>query len=166
MAAGDFNPLSLVGSGIGGIFQYAGAKKQADAQEKAASLQAASAQEALDFTKGQKAKQEVAAAPYLAVGQQAVANLSGAVRPGPSGPPPTPYSTAPGGMPQGQQTGYSTLSMAQSPSAYGFAPKVPAPAAGPAGGGMVTLQAPDGTTRSVPSNLVQSYISRGAKVVG
>lgn len=158
--------IPLITAGVTGGTALAGAAINASGQKTAANDQAAGAQAALDFTKGQKAKQEVAAAPYLAVGQQAVANLPGAVRPGPSGPPPTPYSTAPGGMPQGQQTGYSTLSMAQSPSAYGFAPKAPAPAAGPAGGGMVTLQAPDGTTRAVPSNLVQSYISRGAKVVG
>lgn len=37
---------------------------------------------------------------------------------------------------------------------------------GASGGGGVLLQAPTGETRRVPSNQVQSYVARGAKVIG
>jgi hypothetical protein len=166
MASG-FDPLSLIASPITGAFQYAGAKEQADAQKQAAALQSQYAQEALDFTKGQKAKQEASAAPYLAVGQQAVGALPGAVRPMPTGAPPSPYAVAPGGSSMGQQTGYSTLSMANAPSAYGMAPSASANGvpAGSTAVQMVRLQAPDGSVRQVPSNLVQPFIAKGAKVL-
>ena len=160
--ASNFNPLNLIGSGIGSAFQYAGAKKQADAATHAADLQSQAAQAALEFTKGVKAKQEAAAAPYLSLGQMATGALPGAVRPSPSGQPPLPYGIAPGTSAQSQQTGF-TLPSGPSP-AYGFsayAGGAPTPSAGQ----MVTLQAPDGSTRQVPSNLVQPFLDRGAKVV-
>jgi len=163
--ASNFNPLNLIGSGIGGAFQYAGAKKQADAATHAADLQSQAAQAALEFTKGVKAKQEAAAAPYLSLGQMATGALPGAVRPSPSGAPPTPYGTAPGAMPQGQQTGFSLPSGA--PPAYGFSAYA-TDGGVPAGSTpvrMVQLQAPDGTMRQVPPNLVQPFLDRGAKVV-
>lgn len=165
----DFNPLSLIASPITGAFQYAGAKKQADAATHAADLQAAATQSALDFTKQQKAAQENAAAPYLAAGGNAASHLTGAIRPTPKGAPPSPYSVAPGGMPQGQQqTGYSTSSLnaPASSAAYGFAPSSAAPMAAqplaPQAGQMVTLRAPDGTTKSVSAAVAPAYIAKGA----
>lgn len=144
----------------------------ASAAKNAANIQANSTQQALDFTKAQKAAQENAAAPYLAAGGNAVSHLTGAIRPTPTGAPPSPYSVAPGAMPQGQQTGYSTSSLnaPASSAAYGFAPSSAAPMAAqplaPQAGQMVKLQSPtDGSVRSVPASIAKQYIDRGAKVI-
>lgn len=160
---------------IGAGAKLAGSAIEAHAAGSAADKQAAAAQAALDFTKGQKAKQESAAAPYLAAGGRAVSMLPGAVRPATAGQPPNPYSVAPGTTPTGSQTGYSTLGAASSSPAYGLAsPGSIAPSVGgqsapgvsaPATSGMVLLQAPDGSQRSVPANLAPQYIARGAKQV-
>ncbi len=150
----SFNPLSLVSSGIGGAFQYAAAKKQADAATHAADLQAKSAQEALDYTKGVKAAQTTAFAPYQAVGAQATAALPGAVRPMPQGPP-APYGSQPRAvMPQAQPL--SQLGQPPAPTANPSAPSGP----------MVLLQAPDGSQKQVPQAQAAMYIARGAKQVG
>ena len=172
----NFNPLSLLASPITGAFQLAGAKDQADAAKQAAQLQATAAQNALDWTKQQKAAQLAAYAPYSAVGQQAVAQLPGAVRPMPAGGPPPAYSGPPplAYMGQGGQSGPATyqppsnapLSQIGAPQ-QAIPPTAAAPVAPgtPAGGAMVTLQAPDGTTKQVPQSQAQFYISRGAKQV-
>ncbi len=160
-----FTGAALIGAALattGGA--VAAAKMGSSATKDAANLQADAAQQALDFTKQQKAAQEAHAAPYLALGGQAVANLPGAVRPTPTGGPPMPYGVAPGSMPQGQQTGYSNASMMAPRPAYGNSSGSSlANMGGPpmASAGVVTLQAPDGSTRQVPAaqatQLMQQY---------
>jgi hypothetical protein len=70
MGLSDF--AGPIGSAIGGAFNYAGGKAQADV-----------AQNALDYEKQLKAKQLTAAQPYLSLGQMAVGRLPGFVSPGP-----------------------------------------------------------------------------------
>lgn len=148
---------SLLGPVIGGAV---GAKVTSNASEHAADTQAKAAQEALDFTKAQKAKQEAAYAPYAAVGQQAASTLSGLVRPAPMGGPPAPYASQP--MQGGSPLSMMGQGMMQGPSS----PTMQQPAGATAHGAMVMLQAPDGTQKQVPVSQASFYISRGAKQVG
>lgn len=173
--ASNFNPLSLIASPITGAFQYAGAKKQADAAEQAAQLQATAAQNALDYTKQKQGEQLAAFAPYQAVSQAALAG-----GPPKAGASPTPYNVAPGTLPsaspQPTNGGMPMSAMGGSPSvpqtAFTTPPAAPAgnpPApVGPGGqgGAMVLLQAPDGSTKSVPAAQAQAWIAKGAKRVG
>lgn len=145
------DPLSLIASPITGAFQYAGAKKQADAAKKAAELQAAAAKEALDYTKGVHNAQVAAFQPYQNVSNQALSALPGAVRGTPLAGPPAPYTTQ----------SAATRPMASPLSAMGQ-PAMQAPTAG----AMVLLQAPDGTQKSVPAEQAPMYIARGAKRLG
>ncbi len=130
------DPLSIAGAGIGGAFNYAGAKKQADAIKSASELQANSTKQALDFTKQQYADLQGRLAPYVASGKNANGIMNGLVTA-------SPYAKAlrQPGMP--------------------LAPAAPAPA-----GQMVTLKAPDGTVKAVPSEQAQHYIQLGATQVG
>lgn len=155
-----------------------GATKSAGASTHAADIESAAAQQALDFTKAQKAKQEAAYAPYAAAGAQAASSLPGMVRPMPTGGPPAPYTsqftaTAPArplsamgaapaavGPPPGMMPPAQGMAPAGPPQPGGVAP----PAVGQ--GQMVTMQAPDGTTRPIPKEQVQFYLQKGAKVVG
>ncbi len=143
---------ALAGAGTAGAFGLAGASKSAGAAEHAADLQAKATQEALDFTKAQKAKQEAAAAPYLSLGQMATQNLPGAVRPMPTQGPPSPYTTQP------QATRPMPMSAMGQPSAP--------PLGGIQQQPMVMLEAPNGARKSVPANQADAYIQRGAKRVG
>ncbi len=153
---------ALAAAGTKGAFDAVGASKAANASEYGAQLQAQATQNALDFTKAQKAKQEAAYAPYGAIGQQAVSALPGAIRPNPTqGPPPT-YSGPPplAYMGQGGQPGPATY---QPPS---NAPLSQIGAPQQASGPMVTLQAPDGSQKQVPQSQAQFYIAKGARQIG
>lgn len=124
--------VPLITAGIGGATSAFGAHEQANASENAAALQAQGIQQALDFTKAQKAKQEAAANPYLSLGGMAVGQLPQIAARAPMGGPPAPY-----GAPQ--------QPMAMQPSTLGgMAGGMPQP---PQGGGMITLRGPDGSTR-------------------
>ncbi len=167
-SSSSFNPLSLLAAPITGAFQLAGAKDQADAAKQAAQLQATAAQNALDWTKQQKTAQIAAYAPYAAVGQQAVSQLPGTVRPMPAGGPPPAYSGPPplAYMGQNGQPGPATYTPPPSAplSQIGAPQQASQPAAAPTGA-MVTLQAPDGSTKQVAAQDAAFYISRGAKQV-
>lgn len=149
------DPVSLATAPITGAFQYAGAKKQAEAQTHAADLQAKAAQEALDYTKGQKKLQESAWAPYGAVGSQAASTLPSMIRQSPQMGAPAPYTTQP----------RATMPMQAASSPLGAMGQAPMPQV-PQGGQMVMLQAPDGTQKSVPQDQARYYVSKGAKVIG
>ena len=146
-----FTGGALIGAALAaGGASVAASKIASNASKNASNQAAAGTQAALDFTKDQKAKQEAAAAPYLSLGQMAASRLPGAVRPMPMGGPPMPYTT---------QSAATRPSMPM--SSFG-APNGSQP---PAPGGLVTIQAPDGSTRQVPSSQVQFFVSRGGKVV-
>lgn len=140
---------ALAAAGETGYAAY----ESSSAQKDAANTALQGTQAGLDFLKAQKAKQEAAAAPYLALGQQATSMLPSAVRPSPVGGPPMPYTTQPRAtMPSLPMSGFS-------------APQMPQNAPLAASSGLVTLQAPDGSTRQVPQEQAQFYISRGAKAI-
>lgn len=157
-----------------GTATVVGEKLKANAAQHGSDTQAAAAQEALDFTKAQKAKQEAAYAPYAAVGQQAASTLPGLVRPAPVGGPPLPFASQPrpsGPSMQGSPLSMMGQGMPNQTIGGGLswaAGGTPAPSGQPApqGAQMVLLQAPDGTQKQVPANQAQFYISRGAKQVG
>lgn len=140
--ASNFSPWGLVSSGIGAGFQYAGSKKQAQATE-----------DALNFVKSQKAKQEAAAQPYQNLGGMAVGQLPGIAARPPAGSAPAPYMTQPG---------------AQTPRPMQAAPMnamgAPAAATGAQAGPMVTLKAPDGSTRQFAQGdpKIQQALGMGA----
>ncbi len=149
----SFNPLSLITAPISGAFGLAGSKAQADASKEAARLQAQGVQEGLDFLKGKQAKQETAAQPYLNLGGMAVGRLPQLAASGPSYGAPMPYQTQP---------------RAQMPMAAQPMGAMAQPAAQPQGGGqVVTLRAPDGTTRQFPSGdpRIQQALGLGASQV-
>lgn len=168
--ASDFNPLSLLSSPITGAFDLAGAKDQADAMKQASQLQAQAAQAALQFTEQKQAQAEQQAAPYLALGQQAVTQLPSIARQAPTYGAPAPYTTQP--MATAPMTGSykpqptSLAGMAQ-PIMSGPMQTRPVTAQQvQGGGGAVLMQGPDGSTKQVPAEQVQFWQQRGARIVG
>ncbi len=154
---------TAIGLGLGATGQVIGAK----AANHAADTQAKAAQEALDFAKAQKAKQEAAYAPFGALGQQAVGMLPGLARQAPTQGPPAPYTTQPRATaPMPQQPQGAPMSMmggvgAMAPAMGGqMAPGQPMQQP------MVTLAAPDGSQKQVPASQAPYFISRGAEQVG
>jgi hypothetical protein len=130
----------------------------ANAAKSASQTTAGTAQASLDFLKAQKAKQEAAAAPYLALGNFATTQLpflaarspfqtgaaTGAAPPMSAGPAPA----APGPLP-GVPTGPSAQMLsAPQPPAGGTAPLAQLNAPSPTTGATITLRAPDGSTRN------------------
>lgn len=153
----------LAGAGATTAATVYAAKKSSDAAEHGADTQAAAAQEALDFAKGQKAKQETAYAPFGALGQQAAGMLPGLARQAPTSGPPAAYTTQPRATaPMPQSAPLSQLGGPIGTGQQGLPTMMPTSQAGP----MVRLMAPDGSQRSVPQAQAQMYIAKGAKVIG
>lgn len=121
------NPAAdIIGGGIGGVFNYLGAKKQANAIEDASKLQDKFSNRALDYTIGEKNALTERLRPYVEGGttaSQTAAKLLAA----------SPYVTA--------------------------RPPVAAP--------MITLRAPDGSTKQFASGdpMVALAQQKGATVV-
>ncbi len=163
-----FTGAAIIGAALAaGTATTVAAHEAASGAEGAANINASAAQQALDFTKAQKAKQEAAYAPYAAVGQQAISQLPGAVRPMPTQGPPGAYAGPPplAYMGQGGRPGPATYAPPQNAPLS----QIGAPMAGGTtapGGTMVLLQAPDGSQRSVPQAQAQAYIAKGARVIG
>ncbi len=159
--------LALAGVGAKAATDLAGASKTAGAAEHGADLQAKAAQEALDFTKAQKAKQEAAYVPFGALGQQAALALPGLARQTPSVGAPAPYTTQPRAtMPAQQGAPLSLMGQPQGgPQMPAVQPNRSMMPQGQPSGQMVTLQAPDGTTQAVPVEKAQFYLQRGARRV-
>lgn len=132
---------SLIGAGA----SVAGAALASNASKSAADTQAQSAQKAQDYTNANFQQQQQNFAPYQAMGQKSLGFLGGATAT-PTG------SQAPGfsGQTLGQMANPSTSS--QTPTQ-------------PQTGQMVTIQAPDGTTKQMPMAQAQLFLSRGAKIV-
>ena len=132
------SPLDLIGGGIGGVFNYLGAKKQADAIKQASAQQAQSTQQALDFTKQQYADVTGRLKPYVDSG--ATAN----------------------------QTAMQLLQ--RSPYAAALRPAQafdPQQANGPTTGQLVTLRAPDGSTKQFAAGdpIIAQATAKGAQIV-
>ncbi len=173
-----FTGAAILGAALaGGAATTIAAHENAGAAKTAANDQATAAQNALAFTQSQKAKQEAAAAPYLSLGQMATANLPGAVRPQPAYGAPAPYTTQPNATRPAMSPAAMPLS-AMGAATSGMPPPFPNGQTGQQGqppvmgaspqmnAPMVTLQAPDGSTKQVPQSQAQFYVQRGAKVVG
>lgn len=134
------NPIAdLVGGGIGGVFNYLGAKKQASAMEDAAKLQAEGTQKALDFTKQAYGDTTARLKPYNDAGASA--------------------------------SGFAAKLLGASPYVAAFRPQqqFQAPPAGaPATGQLVTVRAPDGSTKQFPAGdpMIALAQQKGAQIVG
>jgi hypothetical protein len=131
------SPIDLIGGGIGGVFNYLGAKKQADAIKEASAQQAQSTQQALDFTKQQYADVSGRLKPYVDAGStatQAASKLLGA----------SPYLAA-----------LRPPAQFQTPT-------------GPSTGKLITLRAPDGTTKQFAEGdpIIAQAQAKGAQIVG
>lgn len=142
-----FDPASIIAGGVGGVFDYLGAKKQADAIKQASAQQADSTQKALDFTKQQYYDLTGRLSPYVQSGQTAN-NYASALLGN------SPYlkavrGTAPASAPVSVGAGQTPAAAAASP------------------GAMVTLRAPDGSTRQFAANdpIVAKAQAAGAQMV-
>lgn len=160
---------AALGAGIMAGGTTAAAALQSHAAGSAADLQAKAAEDALAFTKQKQAEQQAAFTPYQNLGAQAVGNLPSMARPMPLQWPPAPYTTQPGATRPAMPT---TLSgMGQPLLRSGPGPMVNTQPVGqpvtnsPQQPQMVTLQAPDGTQKSVPADQAAYYIAKGAKQV-
>jgi len=163
----------LIGSAVAGGTAVAGAKIQSNAANKAREQQQAATNQAL-------AVQQEQNAPYLQVGQQAAARLASGQA---MGKPYTQQFGGPGGSngfqafnpqpPPQQGPPQGTLSSLGQPP-QGQMPMGPqqqmpppqGPPQGQQGGGMVKLQAPDGSMSQVPEAMAQQFIQRGARRIG
>lgn len=172
-----FTGAALIGAALastaGGI---AAAKMTSGASKDASKAQADAAQQALDFTKEQKAKQEAAYAPFGALGQQAATMLPGLARQAPTQGPPAPYTTQPQatrpmppppsipqGMPPTASQGAPLSAVGQTtmpmPTAAPLpAQAVPAGAGQPPTGQMVTLRSPDGDVKQFPPEIANKIL--------
>jgi hypothetical protein len=146
------SPIADIASaGIQGAFTAAGNKAQAEA-----------AQKALDFEKAQKAKQEVAAAPYLALGKLATGNLPNLAAGGPTVAAPTAYGThAFSGVSSSLPMSQIARSLPPMSDTTPMSVDTQSPQTQ-----LVMVQAPTGETRRVPVAQAQLYVQRGARIVG
>lgn len=172
--AGVIGKLGGWGSLIGIGSQFAGQylqnrsnnqalDRQIAASERAAEIEAQSQREALDFAKAAYGREQEQLAPYVGAGGAAVSKLSelmGLGTPPPYKPLPVqaPIPAAPGVM-----VGDPRLGALSGVSGPAPTPAVPPTAAN--GGGMVLMQAPDGSRRPVPEALVSQMQSKGAQIV-
>jgi len=147
-------PLAI--SAFSSIF---GAKKQADSAKDAAKLQAASADRAAGVARQVYLDQMRGMEPYAAAGRGAASTLGALMTAG------VPFT------PDRQQ---ALANQHAAPPSWMTSAAPPAPSGGtlgslagmPASGGMVRLQAPDGSVRMVPGDQVGPLLARGARRVG
>jgi len=158
---------ALISAAIAAGGSVGAAALAAHGASSASDEQAQAAQAALDFAKQKQSEQLAQEQPYLALGQQAVAQLPNMVRPMPNYAMPTPYGypqqpTSLSGMNQPLVRGpVQTTQPVAPPVMQGGAPSQ----AAQLNQQTVRLQAPDGSQRDVPVQQAQFYISKGAKRV-
>lgn len=174
----------LIGGLASGAAQVYGAKKGADASKKAAETEGAAAKESLDFLKQKQAEYEAAIQPYrnagasglgmasnlLGIPAPATAGTNAAVNPniprGPFVPPSMPKMTIANGLTPGGSALFAG-GAGRPDATFGGTQPIPgmnAPASN--NSGVILVQAPDGSQRSVPSSLATLMIAKGGKVVG
>ncbi len=139
---------SWLAPAIGVAGNLAGTAIAANTSSSAADKQAAGVQAALDFEKQQYADLTGRLAPYVAAGTSSTDRMAQLL-----------------GLPARAAT-TATAPPTRGPALGNAPPPAPAQPAAPASGGMVTLQAPDGSTKSVPADQVLHYQALGAKVLG
>ncbi len=154
--------VAAVGGSVGGAViashgQTEAAETNAQAAEKAGDKTAQSTREALDFQKQVYGQRQAQLSPYSTIGTGALNQLSSGLGIRPTTPVNVPMTLSNGqpAMPQQGQQGSIGALGAQ-------AAKLPTDASM---GGMVTVKAPTGETRQVPSGLAEFYTARGAQVV-
>ncbi len=132
------------------------AEEQVKAAEKAGDATAQSNRDTLDFQKQVYGQRQAQLSPYSTIGTGALNQLSSGLGIRPTTPVNVPMTLSNGqpAMPQQGQQGSIGALGAQ-------AAKLPTDALG----GMVTVKAPTGETRQVPSGLAEFYTARGAQVV-
>lgn len=165
----------LGAAALGAGTSLIGGKRAADASKKAAQTQRASGDQALALQRDIWQNQQQLMSPFVQGGNQAFANMqrmAGGQGPGPA---PAPPPGAPNGFPSGMVPG--AISLGQAMGGGGMKPPQPgiplgqamgAPMSAPPqemGGGMVTLQMPDGSTQQMPRAAAQPMLMRGAQIV-
>jgi hypothetical protein len=173
--------IPLISAGIAGGTQLIGAHMAAGASKEASKTQAQSDQNSLNFLQQQFQELQRQHAPYVAFGQSALGSLSdllGYPRPPAMAAAPAAPPTAPPMTTGTSATGSGAMATAAQHAAQ-MASGRPAGAMGgaaasasPQGGGamptadaMVTMVAPDGSQRSIPSGMADFYRAKGARVV-
>lgn len=187
MADSGFNPWSLATAPISGAFQYAGAKQQAEAQDRATQAQTQAAQQTLAFQRQQAEtdyqNQEVnrkANYQQFAARDARIGTLGEAVGLSPRRTPAYVPSIDPQYVQQGRAAVTSQPRVGAAPlagidpSAYGSQPQTAAAVTSPpqiggaplqASGPMVRLKSPQGQISAVPQSQVMHYLSLGAQYV-
>lgn len=135
----------------------------ANAAGKASAAQLQATREALAYEKEQKAKYDEQMVPYLQQGRDAlIVNNSF---------PSTPQTVTADMVRQWGGGPSAGPVRAAAPPQQSSAPPSPAPPslasmASQSGGAMVTMQAPNGSTRQIPQSDVQHWLAQGARLVG
>lgn len=153
----------IVGAVSAGASVY-GAKKNADANKEASKTEAESADKALDFSKTVYNERKQQLTPYQEFGARSLGTLGdllGIPAPKTNAPP---MATDPNRIQSGQSFPASWVSGSPLSGTPQTAPGNGSPVGAPSGG-MVTIQAPDGSRRAVPSGLQTFYVARGGTVV-
>lgn len=154
----------------------AGAKMNSNASKDAAKIQADSAQKALDERKRLFDIETANRAPYLAASQKALGELGNRAAPPPMAMPSSyqnpyaPKSTAApmGSAPMLGQMGQMTPrqgGMQPQGQPMQGSPMTPQNAQQPAGGDLVTVQAPNGQTARLPRQQADMAVQKGARIV-
>lgn len=145
-------PAVLIPSLIGAGASLAGAKVASNASKNAARTQQQAGQQALQAQQQSYQQQRQDFAPYQQAGQQALGRLQG-------------MAGQPAAQPAVGQLGNGPMRQA---SPMGLIAQAAAPMGGmlSQGGGMVTVQAPDGSTRQMPQALAQQFVQKGARILG
>ena len=169
---------SLIPSLVSAGADIAGAAIGSHAAGNAAQQQQNAAQQQLALYQQIYQNQQKNLAPYMAIGPGALANLGGLTGQRMNAAPPYTTATSPQGLsgPVSSAPGFTPPTYAgpgavsqtwQGPGVNPFyAPGTPGYQAQAGGQSMVTLRAPDGSTRAVPSDQVNHYLSLGATPVG
>lgn len=143
-------PALSIGVPVAG--QLISAGMQASASKDAAELQAKAFQDALDFEKAQYADLTKRLDPYIAAGGASSDRMAQLL-----GLPPRAGTTATAPPTRGPAL---EAAPASAPNRFGVAAAGGTPTSGAT---MVTLTAPDGTTKQVPESQAEFFIAKGAK---
>jgi hypothetical protein len=163
-------PAIIGAAGVGASLY--GASKASGASQEAARIQSQAANQAQAFNREVYQNQRQITNPYVQAGTESLARLMAQhwgtpyqAPQGPQGSPP--MQTQPGPMmpPNGPPQGSLGAMQQQGPRLVGSGQSLGAMQQGPQGG-MVQMQAPDGSVQAVPQHVVAQLEQRGARRVG
>jgi hypothetical protein len=141
---------SLAGSGISALASKSAANQQQSAADKAAALQSQSAANSLAFQKSQAAQAQANSQPYMNLGSGATNRLGTLL-----------------GLSGGSQNASAVPASPTGPTLGAMMPQaMPAAPMAAQGGGMISVQAPDGSVQQKPANQAAYWTSKGGKIVG